>query len=159
MRLFRNLRRVLGLALASTALWIVCGPFALADTTDDAVIAARQVMDDFMSSFNARDEQAWAETFHYPHIRIASGEVRISEDVETVVAEMDFDRFAEMTGWNHSAWDSVELVHADETKVHFAVAFTRYDAEGEVLQSYKSLYVVTKRDRRWGIQVRSSFAP
>ena len=132
---------------------------ATAQGQSDALAAARQVMGDFMTTFNARDEKAWAETLHYPHIRIASGEVRVAEDAEAIIAEMDFAVFAEMTGWHHSAWDSIEVVQAGHEKVHFSVEFTRFNEEGKPLRSYQSLYVVTKRGDRWGVQARSSFAP
>lgn len=124
-----------------------------------AVKAARDVMDAFMSTFNARDEKAWAATFNYPHIRIASGKVRISETAADIEEEMDFAAFAKATGWHHSAWDKVELVEAGADKVHFAVRFTRYKEDGEVLAVYDSLYVVTRMDGHWGVQARSSFAP
>ena len=112
-----------------------------------------------MIAFNSRDEVAWAETFNYPHIRFASGQVRTSEDKESVLREMDFERFAAATGWHHSAWDSIELVHAGATKVHFSVSFTRYNEAGDKLKTYQSLYIVTLKDGHWGIQSRSSFAP
>ncbi|MEM6652095.1 MAG: hypothetical protein AAF582_05805 [Pseudomonadota bacterium] len=132
---------------------------ATSQAHSEAVAAARQVMDDFMTTFNARDEKAWAETFHYPHIRIASGEVSVADSAEAIMTEMDFARFAEMTGWHHSAWDSIQVVQAGRDKVHFSVEFTRFDEDGEPLRTYQSLYVVTKRGDRWGVQARSSFAP
>ena len=103
---------------------------ASAQSESDAVNDARQVMVDFMTTFNARDEVAWAGTFNYPHIRIAGGQVAIAENIDAIVQEMDFDRFAEMTGWHHSAWDSINVVHAGDDKVHFAVEFTRFDEAG-----------------------------
>ena len=33
-----------------------------ARAAEDSVLAARQVMDDFLTTFNARDEAAWADT-------------------------------------------------------------------------------------------------
>lgn len=134
-------------------------PQATSQSHSESIAEARQVMDDFMTTFNARDVKAWAETFHYPHIRIASGEVSIANSAEAIMAEMDFARFAEMTGWHHSAWDSIQVVQAGSDKVHFSVEFTRFNEEGKSLRTYQSLYVVTKRGDRWGVQARSSFAP
>jgi len=132
---------------------------ATAQQQSDSVAAARQIMDDFMTTFNARDEKAWAETFHYPHVRIAGGDVRIAENAEAIMAEMDFAQFAEMTGWHHSAWDSIQVIQAGRDKVHFNVEFTRFNEDGEALRTYQSLYVVTRRGDKWGVQARSSFAP
>jgi hypothetical protein len=44
-------------------------------------------------------------------------------------------------------------------KVHFDVQFTRYKDNGDVLATYKAIYVVTLKDGKWGTQARSSFAP
>ncbi len=44
-------------------------------------------------------------------------------------------------------------------KVHFAVQFTRYRADGSVIGHYPSMWIVTLRDGRWGVEARSSFAP
>jgi hypothetical protein len=38
------------------------------------------------------------------------------------------------------------------------VQFTRYRADDSVIGSYRSLYIVTRRDGRWAIAARSSFA-
>ena len=43
--------------------------------------------------------------------------------------------------------------------VHIDTRFTRYRADGSVLVSYDSLYIVTKQSGRWGVLARSSFAP
>lgn len=131
--------------------------FAHAD--DASLKAARAVMDDFMTTFNAKDEDAWAATFNYPHVRFASGGVAISPDAKSVTDRMDFAAFAAMSGWDHSAWDKVEALDAGSTKVHFKVTFSRYTAQDKKLASYDSLYVVTLKDGHWGIQARSSFAP
>ena len=54
-----------------------------------AVAAAMQCLDDFMAAFNARDIDAWQETFNFPSVRLASGTLA---DEGTVV-----DRFGENT--------------------------------------------------------------
>ena len=42
-----------------------------------------------------------------------------------------------------------------EGKVHVAVDFTRYREDGSAIGHYFSLYVVTRQDGHWGIQVGS----
>jgi hypothetical protein len=42
--------------------------------------------------------------------------------------------------------------------VHFRVQFTRYREDGSVVGSYRSFYIITLLDGRWGIQGRSSWA-
>jgi len=121
--------------------------------------AAMTALDEFMTEFNARDDAAWAKTLNYPHVRIAGGEVRVWQDAEEYTAYMDFDRFIEQTGWDHSVWDSRTIVQSGKDKVHIAVQFSRYDKDDKKIAMYESLYVVTNRDGHWGTQARSSFAP
>jgi hypothetical protein len=110
-------------------------------------------------SVNARDDAAMCGTFHYPHVRFASGAVRSYETFEDCVDQFDFVRFAERFGWDHSAWDRRTVVQAYPDKVHVVVIFSRYNATDERLTQFDSLYIVTRIDNRWGIRSRSSFAP
>ncbi len=61
--------------------------------------------------------------------------------------------------WHHSVFDSKQVLHTSDSKVHVAVQFTRYDADDRAIATYQAVYVVTCVDGHWGIQARSSFAP
>ncbi len=121
--------------------------------------AALQALDDFMAAFNARDVEAWRKTLQYPHVRLASGRVKIANTPEEYNPGMDFEVFAKATGWHHSVWDQRRVIHSSMDKVHFDVQFTRFKENGEVLATYLAIYVVTLKDGKWGIQARTSFAP
>jgi hypothetical protein len=145
-----NLVPVLALAFA------VVAPAKAGDSAAEA--AAMKVLDSFMTAFNARDVAAFEATLHFPHYRIASGDVSVLRDPRTL-PEL-FERFvAAMPSWDHSAWERREVIHSGPDKVHIDTRFTRYQADGSILASYDSLYIVTKRDGRWGVLARSSFAP
>ncbi len=127
--------------------------------TDTAIAAATASLDEYMLRFNARDPEGWAATFNYPHIRIASGQVRIWQTEKEFAEYMDFDVFAQRFGWDHSHWLTRKIISASPDKVHFATTFQRFNDKNEPIATFKSLYVVTKIDGHWGTQVRSSFAP
>lgn len=119
---------------------------------------AREVMDDFMRTFNSRDVHAWAATLNYPHVRFASNQVRVYNTAA------DFEREnagypKRLAPWDHSKWESMKVIQSGPDKVHFAVEFIRYDAAGKEIGRFPSLYIVTLKDGHWGIQARSSFAP
>ena len=126
--------------------------------TDIAIAEARAVMDGFMTAFNAEDAEALRTTwFHFPHVRLHSGQVTVMAtpaDFRSAV----WGRTGQAQGWARTAWDYVEPVDSGPDKVHFRVQFTRYRADGSAIGSYRSLYIVTKLDGRWGIQARSSWA-
>ena len=133
------------------------------EAAESAAEAARSaavgVMNEFLVAFNARDEAAWADTLHYPHVRLASQEVRVYESREAFLESADLDAFAAATGWRYSTWDSMKVVQDSADKVHVLVQFSRFDAADELISSFASFYVVERVDGRWGIRARSSFAP
>jgi hypothetical protein len=151
-----NARPLGTLAAALLLTLAVAAPTEARDAEAEA--AAMKVLDAFMTAFNGRDVAAFETVLHYPHYRIASGEVSVLQDPKMLPAL--FQRFvAAMPSWDHSAWARREVIHSGPDKVHIDTRFTRYRADGSELASYDSLYIVTKRDGRWGVLARSSFAP
>jgi hypothetical protein len=127
----------------------------------DPVAAALAVTDVFLATFNARDARAHAATLAFPHVRLASGTVRIWSTLEEAVTAMEraIAALARHAGWDHSAWDHRDVVHSGPGKVHLDVQFTRYRADGSVIGVYPAIYVVVDDAGTWRIQARSSFAP
>ena len=123
-----------------------------------SIAAARQALDGFMAAFNARDAAAIrTRWFHFPHVRFHSGQVTVMarpEDYRNLV----WDSRGQAAGWAQSRWDLVEPIDAGADKVHFRVRFSRFRADGSLIGSYPSLYIVTRQDGRWAIQGRSSWA-
>lgn len=147
---------VIALAMAG---WCTQAYAQTDEDTADAIVAARGIMEDFMTTFNARNESAWADTLLFPHVRIASGEVIVHPSKAEFVAATDLDEFAQVNNWDHSAWDSIEVIQAGPDKVHFKVVFSRFNPAGEKYVTFNSLYILQRVDGRWGIRARSSFAP
>ncbi len=127
----------------------------MAFTSCPAYGPAYQVTDEFMRTFNSKNPEAWAATFHFPSVRIASGTVRI------INSAADLDPFGnlEASGWDHSAWEKRDIVQCDKTKAHMLTTFVRYRADGSVLSKFDSLYIVEFKNNRWALTARSSFAP
>ncbi len=149
--------RPVGTLAAAFVLVLAAGTPAKAGDAE-AEAAAMKVLDAFMTAFNARDVAAFETVLHYPHYRIASGNVSVLQDPSTLPDL--FERFVTaMPGWDHSAWEQRKVIHSGPDKVHIDTRFTRYRADGSVLASYDSLYIVTKQGGRWGVLARSSFAP
>ncbi|HYZ90762.1 MAG TPA: hypothetical protein VFA34_00040 [Actinomycetota bacterium] len=126
----------------------------------EQVDSAMATTDAFLSTFNDGDAGGHAATLAYPHVRIASGRVRIWESIEQAVPAMEQAMAAiRKAGWDHSEWDHRNVIHAGEDKVHLDVQFTRYRTDGSVIGEYPAVYVIVNQDGRWLIQCRSSFAP
>jgi hypothetical protein len=122
-----------------------------------AETAARAALDTFMDAFNAADAAAIRGTFHFPHVRLAGGNVMVFATAADYTLE-GFARGVAGQGWHHSRWDECRTIHAGPDKVHFDVQFSRHRADGSVIGSYRSIYIVVRSGGRWGIQARSSYA-
>jgi hypothetical protein len=121
--------------------------------------AARKAMDQFMTTFNSRDVNAWAGSLNFPHVRLASGTVRVYNTEADFVRESKNYPAGLGPAWDHSAWQEMKAVQSGPDKVHFTVVFVRYDAAGKVTGVFPSLYIVTLQKGHWGVQARSSYAP
>ena len=117
--------------------------------------AARAVMDAHLKALNARDRDALSATLHFPHYRLASGRMQVWETAETYLDDF-FARAGD--GWDHSRWDSIEVIAEGAGKVHLDVRFTRFKANGEPLGHFRSLWVIAEQDGKWAAILRSSFA-
>jgi hypothetical protein len=128
---------------------------------NDPVDGAMAVTDAFLASFNSSDAGAHAATLAYPHVRLASGRLRLWQDEAEAVPAMEQGMAAlrERAGWHHSEWDHRRVIHAGPSKVHLDVQFTRYRQDGSVIGVYPAVYVIVREDDRWLIAARSSFAP
>ncbi|HML16675.1 MAG TPA: hypothetical protein VK419_06600 [Bryobacteraceae bacterium] len=124
----------------------------------DSETQARHAMDEFMKAFNARDPAAWAATLNYPHVRFAGDQVRVYNTAEEFARE-NRDYPARLAPWDHSAWEEMKVIQSGPGKVHFAVIFVRFDANGKEIGRFPSLYIVTLAHGHWGVQGRSSYAP
>ena len=126
----------------------------------ESAAAAVSAISRFMAALNARDADALLDLLHLPHVRISGGGVAIWHDRAELEATYLRDFYARAgPGWHHTVLDSTQVLHSSEHKVHVLIQFTRCDAEGSALSTYRSLWIMTHVNGRWGAQARSSFAP
>ena len=150
------MKRLGSAAIAILALSCLFAQKTATPRNADSEREARQVIDAFFAAFNKSDSGGVRRTVHFPHIRIASGRVTVIPSAKewkgdpTPLAAED---------WHHSTLDSVQFVHGDAEKVHAAIVFSRYRADGARYATHHSLWIITRQDGRWGVQGRSSFAP
>lgn len=145
--------------ISSLLVLVFFADMGMSQTNDEMAL---RVLDEFLAHFNNQDFKAVAETFHYPHIRIARGKVFVWNSPEDFLAARTPEAIAHHLteiGWHHTKWDTREVIQTGANKVHIAVQFTRYREDGSAIGKYDSFYIVIKKDGRWGIQARSSFMP
>ncbi len=130
----------------------------LVDKPDETAAACIATLDRFMAALNAYDAAAMDAAMHFPHIRIAGGTVKVYDKPGSNPMDL-FDKLKKEDNWSRSAWNERKIVQGSESKMHMALTYTRYRADGSTLGVYESLYVLTLIEGRWGIQARSSFGP
>ena len=119
---------------------------------------AMKVLDEFMASFNAREPVALADTYHFPHYRLARGVMSFWETKEAAVqAHTTTYRVLPDSGWHHSEWLERRVDAISESKVHVTTRFRRVREDGSEIGTYNSLYILIRIDGSWGIKMRSSF--
>lgn len=114
----------------------------------------------FMAALNDRDDGRLLDLLHLPHVRISGAGVAIWHDRSELEATYLRD-FYQRAGpdWHYTVLDSTKVIHSSERKVHVLIRFTRCDAQGAAIATYRSLWIMTDSDGHWGAQARSSFAP
>jgi hypothetical protein len=124
------------------------------------------VLDRYMDALNELDIEAHVATYHFPHYRHASGRIVVWQDAAEampILAIPPAERLAAVRAalepdWQRSEWTRRTIVQGDDEKVHVATQFVRLRADGSVIKTFDSLYVLTLEAGRWGIKGRSSFA-
>ena len=107
----------------------------------------------FMEAWNTRDPVAWAGSLHFPHARPSAGGLRIWATGGEYVAGADYASII-ATGWDHTEFEDLRLVHEGDTKVHIAGRWARVDAAGNIIRRNLVTYVATEADGQWGIRAR-----
>ncbi len=118
-------------------------------------VEARRVIDDFLLAFNAGDGDAVRDTFNFPHTMMAGNQVEVTATAADFVYH--YADLPEKEGWHHTTLDEIEATKASVDKVHFDLVMSRCHADGTVYMVIPGLWIVTRIDGKWGIQVRSMF--
>jgi hypothetical protein len=126
------------------------------DSVDSA--GALEAVDHFFETFNSRKPALWANSLHYPHIRLPGVGKPVrrsapSRSAEDYASRIDYSRIIG-TGWDHTAVESKRIVHITFDKAHIAALYHRCNEQGDIIRTTEVTYVATRLDDRWGIQAR-----
>ena len=121
----------------------------------EPVSAAMEVLERHFAALNSGDLAALAQTLHFPHYRLAGVNMQVWERPDSYLEDF---RARAGDDWHRSAWDFRNAIASSEDKVHVDARFTRYRADGSVLGTYRTLWVVSRIEGHWAAQFRSSFA-
>lgn len=117
---------------------------------------AIKLLNDYMDAWNRRDLLALEQTFHFPHYRFARNKMLVLDRPGLHASRLMWGLLG--SEWGHSEWVHLRVVHASSDKMHVDTKFARFNIEGNLMDTYDSLYILTHENNRWGIRMRSSFA-
>ena len=126
------------------------------DASQKAISAALEVMDRHLSALNEQNTLELAATMHFPHFRLVGTSLKVWE-----TADLYFDDFRARAGesWAYTKLASITPISATVSKIHLDIRVNRFDTRDQLIADFKSIWVITKINRVWAAQLRSSFAP
>ena len=136
-----------------SAVVLACACAAPVDAQDQEA-EARAALEEYFRAWNDADNAAVAAISNFPRVSIGgNGQVVVRETPEEIV--IDFDALRAAEGWDHSTLDLADAAHVSEDKVHFRIVFSRRRADGSPYRTTPGLYIVTRQNGHWGLQLQS----
>jgi hypothetical protein len=128
-------------------------PLPDTDPNQESIEAAKRVIADFFSAWNAADNEAIHGQINFPHVfLVREGRASIAYTPEELVT--DFQGMRERDGWARSEYHGFEVIYADEAKVIARLTFTRLHADGTIYRTVPVVWIITNRGGHWGLQLR-----
>ncbi len=136
------------------AMLVAVGLLAAPVAAQDEAAEAWAVLEEYFRAWNDADNSVIAKISNFPRVSLGSnGLVVVRENPEEIA--IDFEALRKAEGWDHSTLDLVDAVQASGEKVHFRVVVSRRRADGMAYRTVPALYVVTKQNGHWGLQLQS----
>ena len=117
--------------------------------------AALAVMQAHIDALNAHDELGIAATLHFPQCRLSGATLKTWETSAHYFKDF---RTRARINWARSEFCDIHVLQASECKVHLDAEINRFDDAGQVISTFRSLWVITLENGRWAAKLRSSFA-
>ena len=107
-----------------------------------------QLMRHYLKVFNEEDMKALEEVYHFPHVRLVSGQLTQFEDLSKPV--VDFSALKK-TGWHHSKVNQVKVLAEGANSAMVELDFSRFDKDDKEYYRSVGYYVLTKNKGYWQI--------
>ena len=123
-------------------------------SAQDDLAQARAALEEYFRAWNAEDNEALVAISNFPRLSLGrNGQVVVRAEPADI--ETDFALLRQVEGWDHSTLDLVEATQVSPDTVHFKVVFSRRHADGAAYRTVPGLFVITKQNGDWGLQLQS----
>lgn len=106
-------------------------------------------MDRYNTAFISGTRADLESLVHLPVIYVSETEAQVREKYP-----FDPERMREVTGFHHPETET-RIVHLEETRAHLSIEGTRHRADGSIIESIDSFYILHKQDDEWKVSVFS----
>jgi hypothetical protein len=124
---------------------------------DNVELIGKKVIKDYIDAFNSRDSKKMANLFNFPHVRFANDSVSVISKQEYLENQDNVTQLLKNENWDHTKIKSIENIQSSSSKVHFVIHFLRLNKNSNIIHDFKTLWIITKLKKHWGVQFRSSF--
>ena len=102
----------------------------------------------YVRVFNEENLAALQDVYHFPHVKITSGQLVFIEDKSIPV--IDFEGMKK-SGWKFSKINTVKVLAEGSNAALVELNFSRFDANGKEFLNQTSFYNLTKNKGYWQI--------
>ena len=111
---------------------------------------AKNVVEGYIAALNGRSVPSLEIHLHFPHTRIMrNGEPRSWDTAREYLD--DFQNRLKEDGWHSTELLNVDTEIISKKKCHTRISFKRLRRDGTSINTYQSLYVITEKNKSWGI--------
>ena len=142
MSLAHTLMKTLVSLIISALMSLNAAAESLQDLTPEAF------MHYYVRIFNEENLPALQSAYHFPHVKIRSGQMVYFED--STKPAVDFDAI-KRTGWRYSRIHHVRVLAENTHSALVEMRFSRFDAADREILNQTSFYQLTKRSGFWQI--------
>ena len=115
-------------------------------------------MERLVAAVNERDHQKIAGLLNYTYIRVDPGKVESLKNAEAFSGYASRLPFQLPEDWDHSECATVALVQHSKVSLNVAAEIDHVDAGGNSVSRSQAVYLITRKDGKWGIQAGSVIA-
>lgn len=123
------------------------------DNYDMLINGALECLDKFGEFFESEDIQGLDSCLHFPHYIISGSDVICWNEPGQLPGTFFSDLKA--SGFKKTVVTCRDVITVAENKVHFKYCYYRESIDGKIMSEHDNIWIVTYKDGKWGIQVRS----
>lgn len=102
----------------------------------------------YLKVLNEENLPALQDVYHFPHIKLVSGQLMVVEDKNIPVIDIEG---LKKSGWKHSAIKTIKVLSQGQNAALIEMNFSRFDAQDKEILNQTTYYNLTKNKGYWQI--------